>query len=68
MSFPRAKQYQPGHPLMCWLDEKLPLPLVARIETPLPLPTSITESVLGKDASTIETSPIRAEGDRHAHA
>ena len=26
MSFPWANHYQPSHPLMRWLDEKLPLP------------------------------------------
>ena len=26
MSFPWAKHYQPQHPLMQWLDEKLPMP------------------------------------------
>ncbi len=26
MSFPWANQYQPQHPLMKWLDEKLPMP------------------------------------------
>ena len=26
MSFPWAQEYKPGHPLMVWLDEKLPLP------------------------------------------
>ena len=26
MSFPWAKQYQPQHPFMQWMDEKLPLP------------------------------------------
>jgi ubiquinol-cytochrome c reductase cytochrome b subunit len=26
MSFPWAKQYEPQHPLMQWVDEKLPLP------------------------------------------
>jgi ubiquinol-cytochrome c reductase cytochrome b subunit len=26
MSFPWAKEYKPSHPLMQWLDEKLPLP------------------------------------------
>jgi ubiquinol-cytochrome c reductase cytochrome b subunit len=26
MSFPWAKQYQPQHPLMRWLDDKLPVP------------------------------------------
>ena len=26
MSFPWANEYKPGHPLMAWLDEKLPLP------------------------------------------
>jgi ubiquinol-cytochrome c reductase cytochrome b subunit len=26
MSFPWAKHYQPSHPLMQWVDEKLPLP------------------------------------------
>lgn len=26
MSFPWAKQYQPEHPLMRWLDDKLPVP------------------------------------------
>ena len=26
MSFPWAKNYEPKHPLMRWLDEKLPLP------------------------------------------
>ncbi len=26
MSFPWAKNYQPSHPLMQWVDEKLPLP------------------------------------------
>ena len=26
MSFPWANEYKPSHPLMQWLDEKLPLP------------------------------------------
>lgn len=26
MSFPWAKQYQPAHPFMKWMDEKLPIP------------------------------------------
>lgn len=26
MSFPWSKEYKPSHPLMVWLDEKLPLP------------------------------------------
>ncbi|MBU3992506.1 MAG: cytochrome b, partial [Alphaproteobacteria bacterium] len=26
MSFPWANEYKPNHPLMQWLDEKLPLP------------------------------------------
>ncbi len=26
MSFPWAKQYEPKHPLMRWMDSKLPLP------------------------------------------
>ena len=26
MSFPWAQEYKPGHPLMVWLDERLPLP------------------------------------------
>ena len=36
MSFPWANEYSPSHPLMKWVDEKLPLPEKASI-FPLPL-------------------------------
>ena len=26
MSFPWAKEYKPSHPMMVWLDERLPFP------------------------------------------
>jgi hypothetical protein len=32
MSFPWADQYKPSHPLMQWMDEKLPLPRLGKDE------------------------------------
>jgi ubiquinol-cytochrome c reductase cytochrome b subunit len=44
MSFPWAKQYQPTHPFMVWMDEKLPLPrfVYNAIGAGYPVPRNLT--------------------------
>ena len=52
MSFPWAKPYEPTHPLMKWMDEKLPIPRLVYNATAPVIRSRATSTISGTSASS----------------